>query len=124
LSDKHSAEPESADIIHPERILTSPSEPVKHSWLVVAKNSSVNRSWEDMLSRYPENSKKCYEHLCLHPTQRQRGRIFPMRGKKYKGAWEYELTSGARVFYVPDLSIKKVVVYFAGEHPKGKSPKP
>jgi hypothetical protein len=128
LSEKSQPAQDDSKVIHPEKTLTAPSkasfEVSENSWLVVARNSRINRSWEDMLSRYPENSQKCYEHLCLNPTQRQRGRIFPLKGKKYKGAWEYELTSGARVFYVPDLALKKVVVYFAGEHPKGKAPRP
>ncbi len=43
-------------------------------------------------------------------------RIFPLRGKRYAGAWEYEVTGGDRVFYVPDPKLKKVTVYYAGPH--------
>ena len=49
--------------------------------------------------------------------QRRRGRIFPLRGKKFKGAWEYEITGGDRVFYMPFPDEKKVIVYYAGKHP-------
>ena len=42
-----------------------------------------------------------------------------MKGQKYQGYWEYELTKSERVFYYfPIPEEKKVVVYYAGEHPK------
>jgi hypothetical protein len=87
-------------------------------WLVVAKNRRVNRDWELLLSRAPENARRCYEDLCTAPMIRKPKRVFPLKGKRYKGAWEYEVTKGDRVFYVPDAQQRKVVVYYAGEHPK------
>lgn len=45
-------------------------------------------------------------------------RVFPLKGKLYQGAWEYEVTSSDRVFYVPDEHKRKVLVYYAGTHPK------
>ena len=88
------------------------------SWLVVAKSRRVNRDWEALLLRAPENARRCYDHLCFNPMERKAGRIFPLKGKLYRGAWEYEVTSGDRVFYVPDEEAHKVVVYYAGEHIK------
>lgn len=87
-------------------------------WLVVAKNRRVNRDWEELLLRASENARRCYEDLCTAPMVRKPGRVFPLKGKLYKGAWEYEVTSAERVFYVPDPQNRKVVVYYAGEHPK------
>ncbi|BAZ27688.1 hypothetical protein NIES4074_01150 [Cylindrospermum sp. NIES-4074] len=87
-------------------------------WLVVAKNRRVNRDWEALMQRYPENCCRCYEDLCNAPITRQPKRVFPLKGKVYKGAWEYEVSSGDRVFYVPDEEQLKVVVYYAGKHPK------
>lgn len=87
-------------------------------WLVVAKNRRVNRDWELLLLRAPENARRCYEDLCTAPMVRKPGRVFPLKGKRYRGAWEYEVTGAERVFYVPDLPRRKVVVYYAGEHPK------
>jgi len=127
----------SEDILPPEEQLTAPSilsteetsnlavkqtnqgepAPVKH-WLVVAKNRRVNRDWELLLSRTPENARRCYEDLCTVPMARKQGRVFPLKGKRYQGAWEYEVTKGDRVFYVPDAKRRKVIVYYAGEHPK------
>jgi hypothetical protein len=40
----------------------------------------------------------------------------PLKGKKYRGVWEYEVTGGDRVFYVPDETQLKVVVFYAGKH--------
>lgn len=87
-------------------------------WLVVAKNRRVNRDWESLLLRAPESAKRCYQDLCTVPMVRKPKRVFPLKGKRYKGAWEYEVTSSDRVFYVPDEEKRKVVVYYAGKHPK------
>ncbi|WP_414527217.1 hypothetical protein [Nodularia chucula] len=93
------------------------------TWLVVAKNRRVNRDWEALMQRYPENCSRCYEDLCNAPTTRQPKRVFPLKGKVYQGAWDYEVTSSDRVFYVPNEDQLKVVVYYAGKHPK-KAPTP
>ncbi|MGL6342025.1 MAG: hypothetical protein ACRC80_23125 [Waterburya sp.] len=109
----------------PEEILTAPPNFTSSKpWIVVAKNKKVNREWEELLSRFPENANRCYQDLCNEPMKRQAGRVFPLRGKKYKGAWEYEITGSERVFYVPDSQQKKVVVYYAGKHPKNAAPTP
>jgi hypothetical protein len=50
--------------------------------------------------------------------ERKSGRVFPLKGKLYQGAWEYEVSSGDRVFYIPDSEKQKVIVYYAGEHIK------
>lgn len=93
-------------------------------WLVVAKNRRVNRDWEALLLNAPENAPRCYEDLCTVPMTRKPGRVFPLKGKRYKGAWEYEVTGAERVFYVPDSETRKVTVYYAGEHPKKGAPLP
>jgi len=85
-------------------------------WTVVAHNARVNLGWKNLMQRAGENAAKCYDHLCFAPTARRPGRIFPLKGKRYAGAWEYEVTSGDRVFYVPDTRLKKVTVYYAGPH--------
>jgi hypothetical protein len=116
---------DSINLEPPEEELAAPCSFDKDSsWLVVAKNSRVNRDWQALISKCPENAYRCYEHLSTNPTARVPRRIFPLKGKRYQGAWEYEITGGDRVFYVPDEQQKKVVVYYAGEHPKKKSPEP
>jgi len=93
-------------------------------WLVVAKNRRINRDWEALVLRAPENARRCYKDLCTAPMVRQPKRVFPLKGKRYKGAWEYEITGADRVFYVPNPQQLKVVVYYAGEHPKKDAPTP
>ena len=119
-------------VIPPEESLTAPRIPVSDQenatdviaqlpespWLVVAKNRQVNRDWEALLLRAPENTRRCYQDLCTSPITRKPKRVFPLKGKLYQGAWEYEVTSSDRVFYVPDEDKRKVLVYYAGKHPK------
>jgi len=93
-------------------------------WEVRAKNLRVNKSWQALLERSPENAARCYQHLKNSPRQRIPGRVFPLRGKKYKGCWEYEVTGGDRVFYTVDAEKKVVLVYYADEHPKPPAPTP
>lgn len=98
-----------------------------NGWTVLANNARVNKSWEALMERAPENTQKCYEHLRTQPIQPIRGRVFSLKHKKYRdrGAWEYEVTGGDRVFYVPRLEDQTVLVYYAGEHPpKGQAPLP
>lgn len=107
-----SSEPDASEnVVPPEEELTAPpssrfveeneAEPVTElsasPWLVVAKNRRVNKDWEALLLRAPENTRLCYERLCTAPMDRVPRRVFPLKGKKYRGAWEYEVTSGDRV---------------------------
>lgn len=112
----------------PEKILGIEKEQKEEentSWAVIGSNSRVIKDWRELVLSCPENAIRCYQHLSYSPMQRIRGRIFPLRGKKFKGVWEYEITGADRVFYVPLSDEKKVIVYYAGKHPvKNKYPKP
>ncbi|MBW4664092.1 MAG: hypothetical protein KME01_07830 [Chroococcus sp. CMT-3BRIN-NPC107] len=128
------AQPPISDlVIPPEELITAPPRVVSAEedeaeqeklvpvspWLVVALNQRVNRDWEALLLRAPENTRRCYEDLRTAPMMRKPRRVFPLKGKRYRGVWEYEVTGGERVFYVPDDPQKcKVLVYYAGKHPK------
>jgi hypothetical protein len=102
----------------PELDLTVPEESLeKLEWRVIAKNKRVNKTWEDLIRQAPESCQRCYAYLSQTPLQRLPRRVFPLKGKKYKGAWEFEVTSGDRVFYIPDIDRQMVVVYYAGKHP-------
>lgn len=87
------------------------------AWTVLARNRRVNRTWEALMERAPETTRTCYEHLRDHPTKRVPRRVYPLRGKRYRGVWGYEVTGGDRVYYVPDLEEQTVLVYYADEHP-------
>ncbi|MEN9518292.1 MAG: hypothetical protein RLZZ381_880 [Cyanobacteriota bacterium] len=109
----------------PETILDIEGKSRNAVWAVVGSNSRVVKNWRELVLSCPENAIRCYQHLSQNPMQRSRGRIFPLRGKKFKGAWEYEITGADRVFYVPLPDENKVVVYYAGKHPvKNKYPQP
>ena len=124
MSENPAEDPIIENVEPPEVKLTVPAlSEIESTWLVVAKNRRVNRDWEALMQRHPENSHRCYEDLCTTPKTRHPGRVFPLKGKLYKGAWEYEVTKGDRVFYVPDEEQLKVVVYYAGKHPN-LAPKP
>lgn len=105
-----------------EQPLTAPAFPEteeqkrEDQWTVVARNERVNRCWEELIAKAPGNSARCYRHLLLAPMTRRPGRVFPLRGGRYRGAWEYEVTGGDRVFYKPNPKERKVVVYYAGSH--------
>jgi hypothetical protein len=74
--------------------------PAAALWIVVAQNGRINRDWEALIKAAASNTAKCYDYLRSTPMLRRPGRIFPLRGKKYAGAWEYELTAGDRVFFM------------------------
>jgi len=109
-------EPPEVKLTNPDSPETSNTPKIETIWLVVAKNRRVNRDWEALIQRNPENARRCYKALETAPITRQPGRIFPLKGKKYRGVWEYEVTGGDRVFYVPDETQLKVVVFYAGKH--------
>ncbi len=109
-------EPPEVKLTSPQLSKTTEIIETEHIWLVVAKNRRINRDWEALMQQNPENSSRCYHDLCTAPTNRQPGRVFPLKGKKYKGVWEYEVTKGDRVFYVPNEGQLKVVVFYAGKH--------
>jgi hypothetical protein len=109
----------------PEKILNIAAESYARLWVIVGSNYRVVKNWQKLVLSCPENAIRCYQYLSQTPMQRSPGRIFPLRGKKFQGAWEYEITGAERVFYVPVPNEKKVVVYYAGKHPiKNKYPKP
>jgi mRNA-degrading endonuclease RelE of RelBE toxin-antitoxin system len=96
----------------------------KKEWKVVAHSQKIYKNWNSLMEKIPESLERCLEYLCETPMQRYPKRVFPLRGKKYKGAWEFEVTGGDRVLYVPDPETKIVTVYYAGKHPKPPSPLP
>jgi hypothetical protein len=109
-------EPPEVKLTTPDSPETSNTPKIETVWLVVAKHRRVNRDWEALIQRNPENARRCYKDLQTAPITRQLGRVFPLKGKKYRGVWEYEVTGGDRVFYVPDETQLKVVVFYAGKH--------
>jgi hypothetical protein len=68
------------------------------------------------MSGSPQAALRWYTYLRKSPTTRYPGRVFPLRGSVYRGAWECEVTGGDRVYYIPLEIERKVEVYYAGPH--------
>lgn len=99
-----------------EETLTEPVAGVAGDWRVIARTKRVNSDWEKLMNRAPGAALRWYTYLRKSPTTRYPGRVFPLRGSLYTGAWECEITGGDRVFYIPDETSRKVMVYYAGPH--------
>ena len=93
-------------------------------WTVFAYNQRVYKSWAKMMVRVPENLERCLEDLSTQPMQRYFKQVFPLKGKPYKGSWEYKVNGGDRVYYVPNPETRHVFVYYADKHPNPPSPRP
>src|ERR1039458_5229694 len=63
-----------------------------------------------LIDRSPESALRWYKYLRKCPMARYPRRVFPLKGSGYRGAWECEVTSGDRLYYLPDEAAKKVVV--------------
>lgn len=62
-----------ASVNPPEELLTQPSVDAPASsgaWLVVARNRRVNRDWEALVDRSPENALRWYKYLRQWPITR------------------------------------------------------
>lgn len=84
-------EPPEVKLTNPDSPETSNTPKIESIWLVAAKNRRVNRDWEALIQRNPDNARRCYKDLQTTPITRQPGRVFPLKGKKYAGVWEYEV---------------------------------
>ncbi len=51
-----------------------------------------------------------FERLSEHPLEALGARQFPLKGKKLKPLWQYEITGGDRLFYAVDLETRVIVV--------------
>jgi hypothetical protein len=80
-------------------------------WRLVARTKRVNRDWERLIDRSPQAALRWYTYLRKSPVTRYPGRVFPLRGSIYRGAWECEVTGGDRIYYLPDEAARKVEVY-------------
>jgi Txe/YoeB family toxin of Txe-Axe toxin-antitoxin module len=86
-------------------------------WKIVCYSQKVYKDWVELEKRVPESAERCLAYLCKHPMQRYPKRVFPLRGDKFRGVWEYEVTGADRVLYLPDPKTKTVTIYYAGKHP-------
>lgn len=93
-------------------------------WTLVARNRRVNKSWRELCERAPADAVRWYEILSQAPMIKIPRRLFPMRFKQYKGAWECRVNAGDRILFVPDPTNRVVDIYYAGPHPPSPYPTP
>lgn len=106
----------------PEEPLTVPPNALQTGgaaalWTVVARNERVNRDWQELIQSAAIQRGQMLRLPPFDTNASQAAADFSASRQKYAGAWEYEITAGDRVFYVPDPAVRKVTVYYAGSHP-------
>ena len=89
-------------------------------------NNVAARGWDDLCSSAPNNARSAWERITEDP-RRWDGRQKPLQGS-YERAhingiqmeqWQYEVTSGGRIWYCIDDAKQTVWVTHAGTgHPK------
>jgi hypothetical protein len=99
--------------------LPAPSgENTKGEWSLFAHSKRIMKDWLDWSESHPQTVLWAYKKLTQSPTTPIPSRCFLLRGKANQGCWELEAGSGDRVYYKPFEAEKKVVVFYAGAHPK------
>jgi hypothetical protein len=87
------------------------------TWTLIAFSKSVVKGWIVLCQTLPGNCARCYDWLSRNLTQAIPRRCYPLRHKRYAGAWCYEVGSGERIYYRPLVEVNEVIVYYAGPHP-------
>ena len=112
---------------HKEILASQSSKKHKHDtpWTVYASSKRVLKDWRNLVINNPDETIASYKAMSNAPLQRVRGIAFAMKGKIFKGGWEYKINKGDRVFYQPIKDTQEVIVYYADKHPKeNKYPTP
>jgi len=94
---------------------------------VRGKNRSVETQWGALCSSHTNNARRCFDHLARTPTDSpiDVGRVTELKGKDFedRGIWQYEVGSGARVWFKVDEERRIVTVVKAfTSHPKETEP--
>lgn len=94
------------------------------SWLLRYGTTEAAKGWEELVRQASSNSWEAYEAIRTDPmpfppTRRQhrlKGSLGTVDGLEQ---WQYEVTSGGRVWYVVDPEQKTVWIRYAStQHPK------
>lgn len=81
-----------------------------------AASARAEKEWKKLCRNYPQAAQNCYDHLVTNPFRRISARVYPLRGSEFKGLWEFEVTGAQRLYYVPPVRGKVVIVTRAGGH--------
>jgi hypothetical protein len=76
----------------------------------VASSAAAKGEWDAFVRKLPKAMKGVYERLSEHPLDVYGTRQFPLKGKRNKPFWEYEISGGDRLYYAVDLHQQVIVV--------------
>jgi len=99
-------------------------DPPSSAWILVAHNKRVLKDWEQLVRETPQNAINAYEWLRMHAMTPLPRRCYALKHQQYAGCWCYEIGAGDRLYYKPDDATNRVIVYYAGPHPKSGVPIP
>jgi hypothetical protein len=100
--------------------------PRPNPWVLRITNLRVGKGWEELLREASSNLDEAWVQITSDP-RRHAERQHRLRGnfgtRSYKGAnlqvWQYEVTSGARLWYMIDDEHRTLWLFHAGTgHPK------
>lgn len=102
--------------------------PIDDEWDVKFGKSDAKRGWEELCRTATRNARRAFEVLRADPcptqdTHRQHRLKGSFKAVTFDGQsyplWQYEVTGGARIWYVVDRAKQIVWVLHAGpKHPK------
>ncbi|MCG5212403.1 hypothetical protein [Streptosporangium sp. KLBMP 9127] len=112
----------------PKRGDSATPPPLEEEWEIRFDSTEVARGWTELYRQAPANLRVCYDILRLNPapageTSRHHllRREHARRSTSYYDfdQWQYEVTSGGRVWYVVEEKTRTVwITYASPAHPK------
>ena len=94
-------------------------------------NVEIDRKYrkeaEELERRHLDKYREMLDFLTSNPDTEVRGKVFRLKGKKYRGAREYKelLNEGTlRIYYLLIPEDHRVVIYYLGSKPKRVPPPP
>jgi hypothetical protein len=98
-------------------------------WTLVFGEKAAAEGWEELCRQAPGNTHEAWESISRNPRDRTRNpdRVAQLRGElgirvvkgKTLEQWQYEVTSGGRIWYCPDDAERIVyITHAACGHPR------
>jgi hypothetical protein len=82
----------------------------KGRYSIVASSATAKSEWDNFVRKFPKAMRAAYERLGEFPLEAYGSRQFPLKGKRNKPFWEYEITDGNRLYYAVDLRLQIIYV--------------
>lgn len=87
---------------------SAPTEPPRYA--IHASSKGLLKPWRDLSTSHGNKLRYYYDYLSQTPLTQEGERVFPLQGPALLGTWECEVGGGARLFYVVDEELKKVII--------------